>query len=245
MRRSHYAHLARAATIAHVSKRATLDLLSIISQLEFGADYRPFFVQVGANDGLRGDPIADLVCDRNWNGILVEPQPEAFMRLRENHRAPGLVFENVAIGQRAGTLELYRLRASDGRLYDDLTTCDPERLMRAKALFGFEGDIEKIEVPIMPLTAILDRHDCRKLDVLIVDTEGMDYEVLASLDMSQFAPAIIQCEFIHLGENELKECLKLFSDNDYSFAISYRDMIAYRPTRTLPTKTRQACIAVI
>jgi hypothetical protein len=58
------------------------------------------FLQIGAYDGLAGDPLRPIVAeDERWYGILVEPQPQAFERLQRNYRdaAHRLVFLNCAI----------------------------------------------------------------------------------------------------------------------------------------------------
>src|SRR5687768_133577 len=45
------------------------------------------FIQIGAYDGVEADPIRSLVLDSDsWQGILVEPQPDAFERLRQNYK---------------------------------------------------------------------------------------------------------------------------------------------------------------
>jgi len=58
-----------------------------------------FFVQVGSNDGVQGDPIHDLIVSReSWRGIFIEPIDFLFQRLRKNYgEAERFVFENVAI----------------------------------------------------------------------------------------------------------------------------------------------------
>ena len=41
------------------------------------------FIQVGANDGVYGDPLRSYVRRFGWKGILVEPQQDVFERLVE------------------------------------------------------------------------------------------------------------------------------------------------------------------
>ncbi|HEU4432435.1 MAG TPA: hypothetical protein VFR51_03510, partial [Pyrinomonadaceae bacterium] len=59
-----------------------------------------FFVQVGSNDGVHGDPIHDLIVSRQtWSGIFVEPVNFLYQKLQKNYgNAERFVFENVAIG---------------------------------------------------------------------------------------------------------------------------------------------------
>ena len=55
------------------------------------------FIQVGANDGEYADPLHSFIVNYPWHGILVEPQPDIFARLRKNYAAMKnrLIFENI------------------------------------------------------------------------------------------------------------------------------------------------------
>jgi hypothetical protein len=45
----------------------------------------PIFVKIGACDGITGDPCSDiLLANTNWRGLLIEPVPYCFDRLRAN-----------------------------------------------------------------------------------------------------------------------------------------------------------------
>ena len=73
-----------------------------------------FFLQVGANDGLLDDPIHYFVRSYGWRGILLEPVPGIFKRLKENYRtAKGLTFLNAALSQVDGRAAFYRLEATN------------------------------------------------------------------------------------------------------------------------------------
>src|SRR5215467_4330257 len=63
-----------------------------------------FFVQVGSNDGLNGDPLHKLIkSDPRWKGIFIEPVRYAFDRLRLNYDGEDrFVYENVAISDLSG-----------------------------------------------------------------------------------------------------------------------------------------------
>ena len=45
-----------------------------------------FFIQVDANDGKSGDPIHEHVMALKLRGILLEPQPDVFLRLKKTLR---------------------------------------------------------------------------------------------------------------------------------------------------------------
>jgi len=45
-----------------------------------------FFIQVGAYDGVTGDPICGYIRRYGWRGILLEPQRDVFLLLQKNYR---------------------------------------------------------------------------------------------------------------------------------------------------------------
>lgn len=57
------------------------------------------FIQVGSNDGVTGDPINCFVNNYNWQGVLVEPIPFLFEKLKINYdqRKENLQFLNCAV----------------------------------------------------------------------------------------------------------------------------------------------------
>src|SRR5580658_9569628 len=69
-----------------------------------------FFIQIGSNDGRSGDPIYQYVKQFKWTGILVEPVPHVFKRLRQTYRQmEGLFFVNAAVDVEDGYRTFYRI----------------------------------------------------------------------------------------------------------------------------------------
>jgi hypothetical protein len=68
-----------------------------------------FFVQVGSNDGQRGDPLHDLIkSNPQWSGIFIEPVEYVFNRLVDNYgNDPRFRFEQIAIGDELGQRQFY------------------------------------------------------------------------------------------------------------------------------------------
>src|SRR5664279_1658362 len=50
---------------------------------------KPYFIGIGANDGVTHDPLYPFVRDFGWRGIMVEPIPEAFAALERNYAGFG------------------------------------------------------------------------------------------------------------------------------------------------------------
>jgi hypothetical protein len=71
------------------------------------------FLQIGAFDGTSGDPIYPLLEKHRLHGILVEPQQDAFERLKANYahfESEAFLLVNAAIGAHDGTAVLYRIK---------------------------------------------------------------------------------------------------------------------------------------
>src|SRR3954468_10330611 len=59
----------------------------VLRQVQSGGAYSDVaFLQIGANDGVTGDPIRAFVTRYGWHGVCLEPQPEAFARLQATYR---------------------------------------------------------------------------------------------------------------------------------------------------------------
>ena len=192
------------------------------------------FVQVGANDGRYGDPLHDYISRHPWEGILVEPQPDLFTKLRENYAAAAdrLIFENVAIAQGVGELAMYRGKnggpSDDGVFAASVVSASPQVVARQ---LGVQiGDLERFTVPCATLDDLVVKHGLSGLDLLQIDTEGHDYNVLKTLDLSKTRPWIIQFEHGHLTPREITGALEHLNGHGYRvlFGGHQTDTLALR-----------------
>jgi len=91
------------------------DLLEF--QYARGRDF--VFLTVGAFDGLANDPLSRFVLTHDCRGVLIEPQPAVYARLRENFRdCPRGELLNAAVDAVSGSRELYYVAKSNGVLAD-------------------------------------------------------------------------------------------------------------------------------
>lgn len=166
------------------------------------------FVQVGANDGMFGDPLRGYVLSRGWRGVLVEPQPRVFEKLKANYAACSnrLIFENLAISDQA-TLTLYlpplELDGCD-KVYAESIVSSDARVISRQIGMG-ERQLQKVVVPAMTLDQLFAKHRITDLDVLQIDAEGYDWQVLQTLDLGRVRPRLIQMETGHLSRRALAD----------------------------------------
>jgi len=173
---------------------------------------QPLFVKVGANDGVTGDPCSDiLLAMPQWRGILIEPVPYCFERLRANFGdTRRFILEQVAVGATSGRASFYFVSPAAAEhipnlpaWFDQLGSFDKTHIL--KQLDGIlEPYIVETAIDVSPLADILQRHRVSRIDLLHIDTEGYDYEILKTIDFSQNAPSAVLVEHWHLSDDDRK-----------------------------------------
>jgi FkbM family methyltransferase len=190
-----------------------------------------FFVQVGSNDASFGDPVIGFVLGRGWRGILIEPVPYVFERLRTRHgRNPRLQLENVAIAGADGTRTFYYLERLDPPLspwYDQMGSFSRAHIEKHERFTpGLSRHIRQMEVPCLSLASLLRRSGVQRLDLLHVDAEGYDFEVIQSLDFDTVTPGIIVFEHGHVSRAAREAGLAFLAERGYRVVHEGRDSFA-------------------
>lgn len=211
-----------------LEKKGDLNVLELAIQKELlGLKGKPFnFIQIGANDGGRYDPYRQHIEKYQLSGVLVEPNPAVFGQLIKNYQdQPQLSFENSAIGPSLGKMPLYFLRDPLGST-DDLSvfaSLSKEDIQKSKKWLKRDLIIDSIEVPIITITALLEKYNIDNVSLLAVDTEGFDYEILKSVDFAKVRPSIIEYEHSHLSLADEKKCHDLLIREGYKLYRSLGD----------------------
>lgn len=193
------------------------------------------FVQVGSNDGEHDDPLRELILADAWEGLMIEPVPYVFDRLRRNYRGrPGIRFVNAAIGDRDGTADFYAVSESDSddalpEWYDQLGSWSLEHILKHSPYIpGLEERIVTLEVPCMTFESLCGKFGLEQLDVIHIDAEGYDYEIIKSIDLQRHRPAILMYEYKHLSPDDLAGCRRHLGQNGYELLDVGWDTLAAR-----------------
>lgn len=203
-----------------------------------------FFVQIGANDGRKNDPIYNFVTKYSLSGILIEPQKEVFEKLKKNYAAyNNLIFDNVAISNKDGVQRIYSIKKSFQEIYnkelgDDAASIASfkkshivKHLKRHEDFFrdkNIDDYIEEIEIESLSFASLIKKHNIKNIDVLQIDTEGFDFEIIKMFNFELFSPSLICYENKHLSEKEQKECIKLLENENYKLFIGKKDTCAFK-----------------
>jgi FkbM family methyltransferase len=192
------------------------------------------FMQVGAYDGVSGDPLYPLIERHGLRGYLIEPQADAFARLEANYahfNNPDFVLVRAAVGEQDGTIPLYRIKPdhSGPAWLPQIASVDKNFLLSLSDVVpGVESLIQIEDVPCFTFTTLFHKFDIQHIDLLQIDTEGRDAEILRLFDVAHRLPAIIQFEHKHLSAETYDECLLSLIPLGYKVAIARDDTIAYR-----------------
>jgi FkbM family methyltransferase len=175
-----------------------------------------FFVEVGANDGQAHDPLRELLREHPWRGIMVEPVPHVFARLRANSAdlAGRVALVNAAISTTDGERPFHHLRPAAEHeraglpdYYDALGSFSRELLLsHAGEIGGLESRIVTTSVPTLTLASLLRRHAVTHVDLLLLDTEGHDWEIVRSAELEKLRPRLLVYEHFHLAAADRSVC---------------------------------------
>ena len=192
-----------------------------------------FFLQVGANDGLMDDPIHFLVRKYGWWGVLLEPDPQLFERLKENYSGvDGPILVNAALSPINGKTTFYRIRMDEKMP----NWCALLGSFRREVILSNKNDVPEIETHIVEdriesisFHSLVARYKPPRIDLIVIDTEGYDLEILRQLDLIRFRPDLIVYEHKHLNERERTIAADLLIANGYSVqSTAWANTVAMR-----------------
>jgi FkbM family methyltransferase len=163
-----------------------------------------FYLDVGANDPVY-QSVTKHFYESGWRGINVEPEADAFTRLRADR--PRDVNLNVGLSDRRGSLTFYEAAASLG--WSTFSPAQAEEMRRR----GFE--VVERPVPVTTLAEVCAAHVDGPIDFLKVDAEGHEREVLQGGDWTRWRPRVV------LVEDNLRDQWEgLLLGADYLFAAT-------------------------
>ena len=158
----------------------------IIVMGELSKKKKGFYVDIGAFHPKQFSNTY-LFYKKGWRGIVIEPNPD-LLRLHEEVR-PRDIHLNIGVGSQESVMEYLML--SDPASNTFLESEANESVKKAgRKIIG------KKPIAVLPLKKILYQNVPKEIeiDLMSIDTEGMDLEVLESNDWGKYRPKIIICE---------------------------------------------------
>lgn len=201
-----------------------------------------FFIQIGANDGNWNDPIYKFIRRDNWTGILIEPQIVIYQRLINNYKnIKNLLFENAAVDAVEGERNLFKISFSNSQWASGISSFIKndiqklidagyvERMAKAEGINPPEDQKEWIiseKVKVISLKNLISKHMVKKIDLIMIDTEGYDFEVIKTIPFELIKPTVIIYEHTHFDETTKNECSEYLIKTGYRLTDTESDTIA-------------------
>lgn len=180
-------------------------------------------MEIGANDGEQHDHLRPLILAGEWNGVMVEPVPYVFERLRENYGGVDRVaLENSAITEENGERPFFHLAQvadSDESVpfwYHGLGSFSREAtLSHASHIADIERRLVSTQVPCLTFESLLAKHGVESVDLVLIDTEGYDSQILRLIDLDLHRPHLIVYEHYHLDSPDRAATRERLQDAGY------------------------------
>ena len=177
------------------------------------------FLEIGACDGVF--PVDVLYphayTNKNWNGVMVEPVPYYFEKLKDNYdHRENIQFINAAISDTDGEIDMFIIPPE---VIDSGAV--PRHAMGVSRVDGstlkpnVSGHAVKITVDSITLDTLIARTNLTHIDVLQVDVEGLDYKIFSGVIEMGFRPALAIVEYHNLPSDERNGIKKIAEDLNY------------------------------
>jgi FkbM family methyltransferase len=147
----------------------------------------------GCNDGITLSNSHHLLKNKNWKGILVDASPvcvEKAISLYESRRDIQIL--NIGLGEKKGVLDFYESGTHLGK--GDLSLVSSfkkESTQRWEPTTEYQ--VKKIQVYDFK-SFIEDHARYKKADFITIDIEGLDFEILSSIDLDQTQTRLVCVE---------------------------------------------------
>lgn len=193
------------------------------------------FLQIGAHDGVRNDPLHPMISRWNWQGTRVEPNPVYFRELMSNTPQTIRLIQ-AAVGFEAGRVPLFSIDPTQPGLPDwagGLATLDRHRIETARRELGLPAAaVRQEEVQVLTWNQLLEQLESPEIEILVTDLEGLDVPLLQQWDWQRHLPRVVLFEH---GCADDKQRLALYGkliDLGYEIATQGPDTVAYQPQPT-------------
>lgn len=148
---------------------------------------KPVYMDVGAAYPVRGNNTY-LLYTTGAHGVLVEPNPALAKMLRTERPRDTVVEAGIGVTEQAEA-DYYEIKGNAM-----LNTFSPEQvavLQKGQT----ESVVERVvKMPLLNINRVIEQHLGRAPDILSTDVEGLDLDILRTLDMTRFRPAVICAE---------------------------------------------------
>ena len=171
-----------------------------------------FFLEIGADDGVRFSNCKFFEETLNWNGIAIEARKGAYEKLISNRKCNCI---HAVLSDVVENTKFLDIRGYGLGLSGLVNKYDPRHVNRIKQEVKNPNNkgSEIINVQTEKLNNILDKYNIKNIDFLSIDTEGSELSILKTIDFNKYNIDVITIE----DNYQDKELMNFFINRNYSF----------------------------
>lgn len=184
------------------------------------------YLDIGTNDPVAGNNTYLFYLRGNY-GVCIEPDPEIFKKIVSKRKRDVVLHAGIGIGEVAeGTLYIF----PEG--YTGWNTFSFEEAEKRKVESGISFR-ESPKIQFLPVNDVIATHFETCPDFISIDVEGLDFDILKSLDFEKYRPIVICAETISFSTNnrgeKQDEIISFLSSKGYKvYADTYVNTIFVR-----------------
>ena len=145
--------------------------------------------------------------------------------MQQNYGAfDNVVLENAAIGPIDGLMPFFHLadateeeRARLPSWYDGVGSFGKEVVLgHAKDIPDVEERLVVTDVRTLTFGGLCERNGVERIDLLLIDTEGFDWEIIRLIDLPKWSPTLLIYEHFHLSPQARLDCARHLNGIGYA-----------------------------
>jgi len=162
---------------------------------------KPVYLDVGANDPRRGSNTF-LFYKKGGSGVLVEPNPDLCKKLMRHRKRDVVLNAGIGVGQeKEGTFFLFEGQLNGLSSFSEKSVSYWENVgLRG---IGKVKAAKAVKIPLITMDKVFEHHFKERMpDFVSIDIEGLDLEILQSMDLNKYRPNVICCEASYYDERQ-------------------------------------------
>ena len=183
-------------------------------------------IQIGANVGNSdADPVWPVLQQNpTATAYLIEPNPKAYAKLKENYKPfPNVKCFNYAVGDADGTITLYVDNYENTEGTSVHASCSYKHLL-GHGHAEDEHPPTALECRQVTLYSFLKEEGIldEEIGALVIDAEGYDEQIIKSIDFGRISINRVWFEWCHIGGPHARDPVRIRELNAYLTSFGYQ-----------------------